>query len=188
MIANDRVFQVGFDIPAKIGDHINDIHTPALVIDLEAFERNVWRMADRARAMGVRLRAHAKTYKSADIALYQIKQGGACGICCQKVSEAEALIGENLASVSQFVAKIRIDRYRRDFLHSRWEPKPPLTFDQLIGVLHVAAMPRILARRRRVERSKFGITHATVNRRACTLFARHSSSCRRLCRICVRQG
>jgi len=99
MMANDRVFQVGFDIPAKIGDHINDIHTPALVIDLDAFERNVRRMADRAKTMGVRLRAHAKTHKSADIALYQIKQGGACGICCQKVSEAEALINAGVKDV-----------------------------------------------------------------------------------------
>ena len=72
MMANDRVFQVGFDIPAKIGDHINDIHTPALVIDLDAFERNVRRMAERVKAMGVRLRAHAKTHKSADIALMEL--------------------------------------------------------------------------------------------------------------------
>ena len=91
MIAKGRSVQVGFDIPAKIGDRIDDIHTPALLVDLDAFERNVSRMADSAKAMGVRLRAHAKTHKSADIALYQIKHGGACGICCQKVSEAEAL-------------------------------------------------------------------------------------------------
>jgi hypothetical protein len=71
MIANHRVFQVGFDIPANIGDHINDIHTPALVINLDAFERNVSRMADRVRAMGVRLRAHAKTHKS--LILHYIK-------------------------------------------------------------------------------------------------------------------
>jgi hypothetical protein len=45
-----------------------------------------------------------------------------------------------------------------------------------------------LARRGRVEPSKLWITHATVDRRARTLFARHSSSCRRLCRICVRRG
>ena len=68
MVANGRSFQVGFDIPAKIGDRIDDIHTPALLIDLDAFERNVSRMADSAKAMGVRLRAHAKTHKSADIA------------------------------------------------------------------------------------------------------------------------
>src|SRR5215470_2151270 len=99
MFANERSFQVGFDIPAKIGDRIDDVHTPALVIDLDAFERNVSRMADSAKAMGVRLRAHAKTHKSADIALYQIKQGGACGICCQKVSEAEALIDAGVKDV-----------------------------------------------------------------------------------------
>jgi len=99
MIANERAFQVGFDIPAKVGDHIDNIHTPALVIDLDAFERNVARMADSAKAMGVRLRAHAKTHKSADIALYQIKHGGACGICCQKVSEAEALVNAGVKDV-----------------------------------------------------------------------------------------
>src|SRR5262245_8097818 len=99
MIANGRVFQVGFDIPAKIGDHINDIQTPSLLIDLDAFESNVSRMAGSAKAMGVRLRAHAKTHKSADIALYQIKHGGACGVCCQKVSEAEALVNAGVKDV-----------------------------------------------------------------------------------------
>jgi 3-hydroxy-D-aspartate aldolase len=99
MIAKGRSVQVGFDIPAKIGDRIDDIHTPALLIDLDAFERNVSRMADSAKAMGVRLRAHAKTHKSADIALYQIKHGGACGICCQKVSEAEALVNAGVRDV-----------------------------------------------------------------------------------------
>ncbi len=99
MIANGRVSQVGFDIPAKIGDHINDIHTPALIIDLDALEQNVSRMADCVKAMGVRLRAHAKTHKSADIALYQIKHVGACGVCCQKVSEAEALVNAGVKDV-----------------------------------------------------------------------------------------
>jgi 3-hydroxy-D-aspartate aldolase len=99
MVANGGSFQVGFDIPAKIGDRIDDVHTPALLIDLDAFERNVSRMADSAKAMGVRLRAHAKTHKSADIALYQIKYGGACGVCCQKVSEAEALVNAGLKDV-----------------------------------------------------------------------------------------
>jgi 3-hydroxy-D-aspartate aldolase len=99
MVAHGRSLQVGFDIPAKIGDRTDDIHTPALVIDLDAFERNVSRMAESAKAMGVRLRAHAKTHKSADIALYQIKHGGACGVCCQKVSEAEALINAGVKDV-----------------------------------------------------------------------------------------
>jgi 3-hydroxy-D-aspartate aldolase len=84
--------EVGYDVPAAIGDRIADIQTPALLIDLDAFERNCHKMRSYVESMGVRLRAHAKTHKSADIALYQIAEGGACGICCQKVSEAEALV------------------------------------------------------------------------------------------------
>ena len=70
---------------------VEDIDTPALLIDLDAFERNVEKMADFTRDAGIRLRCHAKTHKSADIARYQISRG-AVGVCCQKVSEAEALV------------------------------------------------------------------------------------------------
>ena len=45
-----------------------DLGTPALIVDLEAFERNVQKMADHCRANGISLRAHAKTHKCAEIA------------------------------------------------------------------------------------------------------------------------
>ena len=89
----------GFNVPAVVGVAIGDIYTPALIVDLDAFERNVRTMAEFARKAGVRLRAHAKTHKSADIARYQIAHGGACGICCQKTSEAEALIEAGITDV-----------------------------------------------------------------------------------------
>jgi D-serine deaminase-like pyridoxal phosphate-dependent protein len=66
------------------------IDTPALVIDLDAMERNLERMAAFARTHGMRLRPHAKMHKSAHIAKLQIA-AGAVGVCVQKVSEAEAL-------------------------------------------------------------------------------------------------
>ncbi|WP_191969612.1 DSD1 family PLP-dependent enzyme [Neorhizobium galegae] len=90
---------IGYDVPAAIGDNIADIQTPALIIDLDAFERNVARMKDHAEAMGVRLRPHAKTHKSADVALYQMASGGAVGVCCQKISEAEALVRGGVTDV-----------------------------------------------------------------------------------------
>jgi 3-hydroxy-D-aspartate aldolase len=89
----------GFNVPAAIGMAIEDIYTPALIVDLDAFERNVRTMAEFARKAGVRLRAHAKTHKSADIARAQIAHGGACGICCQKTSEAEALVAAGIKDV-----------------------------------------------------------------------------------------
>ena len=66
------------------------IPTPALVVDLEAFERNVARMAQRAATAGLALRPHAKTHKSAAIGRRQI-EAGAIGLCCVKLGEAEAL-------------------------------------------------------------------------------------------------
>ncbi|MFQ5567861.1 MAG: DSD1 family PLP-dependent enzyme [Paracoccaceae bacterium] len=76
--------------PAAPGMGLDMIDTPALVVDLDAFERNLGRMAEAAGAAGVRLRPHAKTHKSPLIALRQIALG-AVGVCCQKVSEAEIL-------------------------------------------------------------------------------------------------
>lgn len=70
---------------------VDQIDTPALVIDLDAFERNLKSLADAAAAAGVKLRPHAKTHKSPVIALKQMALG-AVGACCQKVSEAEALV------------------------------------------------------------------------------------------------
>src|SRR5215467_11520553 len=64
--------------------------TPALVVDLDAFERNVARMAQRAATAGLALRPHAKSHKSATIGLRQI-EAGAAGLCCVKLGEAEAL-------------------------------------------------------------------------------------------------
>jgi D-serine deaminase-like pyridoxal phosphate-dependent protein len=75
-----------------------DVDTPALVIDLDAFERNLKRMADFVRGAGVRLRGHSKTHKSPIIAGKQIALG-AVGVCCQKVSEAEIMVDGGVADV-----------------------------------------------------------------------------------------
>jgi D-serine deaminase-like pyridoxal phosphate-dependent protein len=75
---------------AKPGDHLSSIDTPALVIDLDAMDRNLARMAAFTRGAGVRLRPHAKMHKSAELARLQIS-AGAAGVCVQKTSEAEAL-------------------------------------------------------------------------------------------------
>ena len=66
------------------------LNTPALVLDLDMLDRNIAEMAAFARAHNVKLRPHAKTHKSADIARRQIA-AGALGVCCAKLGEAEAL-------------------------------------------------------------------------------------------------
>jgi len=76
--------------PAQPGMREDEVDTPALLIDLDAFENNMDRMAALLRPTGTRLRAHAKTHKSPVIAQLQIARG-AVGQCVQKVAEAEIL-------------------------------------------------------------------------------------------------
>lgn len=64
------------------------LRTPAVLVDQQALERNIERMQAAADSARVRLRPHAKTHKSVDIARIQIARGAA-GICCAKLGEAE---------------------------------------------------------------------------------------------------
>ena len=83
--------EVGYDIPARVGMRENEVQTPCLVVDLDALERNIKKMGDFAKAHGMRHRVHGKMHKSVDVALLQEKLGGACGVCCQKVSDLSQL-------------------------------------------------------------------------------------------------
>jgi 3-hydroxy-D-aspartate aldolase len=84
--------------PAEIGDDMRDVDTPALMIDLDAFEANIAHMAKTVSDFGMRLRAHSKTHKCPEIARRQIA-AGAVGICCQKVGEAEAMVAGGIGDV-----------------------------------------------------------------------------------------
>ncbi len=80
-----------FTPPAHIGIPLEEVDTPALIIELDAFEANLRRMAARLADSPVRLRGHAKTHKCPEVARRQIAVG-AVGVCCQKVGEAEAMV------------------------------------------------------------------------------------------------
>jgi D-threonine aldolase len=85
-------------VPARIGDPLEAVETPALVIDLDAFEHNLDLMANAVRGSGLALRPHAKSHKCPDIAKAQVERG-AVGICCQKVDEAAAFVAAGIADV-----------------------------------------------------------------------------------------
>jgi len=100
---------------ASIGIALDEVDTPALVLDMDALERNLLRMADAVKGSGVRLRPHAKSHKCAEIARRQIA-AGAVGVCCQKVSEAEALAQGGVADVlvtNEIVGKQKLARLAR---------------------------------------------------------------------------
>ena len=109
-------FEIGYDIPASIGMNEADIATPCLVLDLDALERNIKKMGDYAKSHGMRHRVHGKMHKSVDVALLQEKLGGSCGVCCQKVSEAEVFARGGIKDVlvsNQVRQPEKIDRLAR---------------------------------------------------------------------------
>ncbi len=109
-------YEVGYDIPAAIGMDESDIQTPCLVLDLDALERNIRKMGQLAKDMGMRHRVHGKMHKSVDVAKLQQELGDACGVCCQKVSEAEAFVRGGIKDVlisNQVRDPGKIDRLAR---------------------------------------------------------------------------
>ena len=108
--------EVGYNIPAMVGMDEADIQTPCLVLDLDALERNIIKMGQFAKDKNMRHRVHGKMHKSVDVALLQEKLGGSCGVCCQKVSEAEAFVRGGVTDVlvsNQVRDPTKIDRLAR---------------------------------------------------------------------------
>ena len=108
--------EVGYDVPALPGMREDEIQTPCLILDLDALERNITKMGDYAKAHGMRHRAHGKMHKSVDVLRLQEKLGGAVGVCCQKVSEAEVFARGGIKDIlvsNQVRDPAKIDRLAR---------------------------------------------------------------------------
>lgn len=75
-----------------------EIPTPALLLDLDRFDRNIAKMAAHVKAVGKKLRPHSKTHKCPEIARRQIA-AGAVGICCAKVGEAEVMAASGIRNI-----------------------------------------------------------------------------------------
>ena len=77
---------------------ITDLQTPCVLVDRAGVERNLDRMQAAASARGLRLRPHAKTHKSPELARMQLERG-AVGICCAKLGEAEVFAGAGIQDI-----------------------------------------------------------------------------------------
>ena len=96
----------------EIGMPLSEVDTPSLILDLDAFERNLDRMDASLAGKSIRIRPHAKSHKCPEIALAQIKRG-AVGVCCQKVSEAEAMVEGGVPDVlvaNEAVGAVKLKR------------------------------------------------------------------------------
>ncbi len=101
--------------PARVGADIDTIDTPALLLDLDVFERNLEALDRSLAGRRVRLRPHAKAHKCPEIARRQVARG-AVGICCQKVSEAEVFVESGIADVlvvNEIVGAAKLARLAR---------------------------------------------------------------------------
>jgi D-serine deaminase-like pyridoxal phosphate-dependent protein len=91
---------------------MEDIPTPALLLDLDAFEANVKKMTDHCRTHNRTLRPHGKTHKTPEIANRLIR-AGAVGCCAAKLSEAEAFAAggvKGLLVTTAVIGKYKIER------------------------------------------------------------------------------
>ncbi len=102
-------------IPAQPGDALKEIDTPALIVDLDKCESNMARLMAAVAGTQLKVRPHAKTHKCAELARRQI-EGGAVGICCQKLGEAEAMLANNITDVlitNEIVGEPKLRRLAR---------------------------------------------------------------------------
>src|SRR6266852_9154962 len=90
------------------------LDTPALLVDRDALERNIAAMAAHARAVGVVLRPHAKTHKSARIAQLQV-EAGALGVCCATLGEAEVMVRAGIPGVHITSPQVTLSKIERLF-------------------------------------------------------------------------
>jgi 3-hydroxy-D-aspartate aldolase len=98
--------------PGQPGMTLDEVDTPALLLDLDAFERNLDRLDESLRGHPVRVRPHSKSHKCPELALRQMARG-AVGVCCQKVSEAEAMVDGGVPNVlvsNEVVGRQKLER------------------------------------------------------------------------------
>lgn len=102
-------------IPAKPGDLLKEVDTPALIVDLDRCERNIAAVMMAVAGIPVRVRPHAKTHKCVELARRQVGSG-AIGVCVQKLGEAEAMLAGGINDVlitNEIVGESKLRRLAR---------------------------------------------------------------------------
>ena len=89
-----------------------ELDTPALCVDLDAMERNIATMQAALKKYGLPSRPHSKTHKCAAIAKYQLATGS-IGICCAKLSEAEAMAAHGVDNILMTTSNPSKNKIRR---------------------------------------------------------------------------
>ena len=98
-----------------VGLPVTEVPTPALLVDLDIFERNIALMANVCRQRGTAYRPHGKAHKSPLVGAMQLK-AGAIGLCAGKLGEAEVFVDGGITDVlitTEVVGRRKIQRLMR---------------------------------------------------------------------------
>lgn len=139
------------------------LNTPALLLDIDAFERNIAAMSGYTKLAGLNLRPHIKGGKSIEIGRRQIA-AGAIGICCATLSEAEVMAGggiENILVTSEATTPAAIDRVMALNARSNGlivNVEDPLNVDWLAAAAEKAGKPLALLVEFDVGQDRTGVT------------------------------
>jgi len=117
--AEVRAMAVDGQVGAGLSKH--ELDTPALCLDLDSFEKNIATMQAAMKKFGIASRPHAKTHKCAAIARRQLDTGSV-GICCAKLSEAEALSKAGVDRLLMTTANVSRSRIRRAMALRKADP------------------------------------------------------------------
>ncbi len=91
---------------------VQELPTPALLIDLDIFEHNLQALANYMKSRSVTFRPHAKAHKSPAIGKLQLASG-ATGVCAAKLGEADVLVRGGIRDVlitAEVVGPVKIQR------------------------------------------------------------------------------
>jgi D-serine deaminase-like pyridoxal phosphate-dependent protein len=116
----------------------SDIPTPALLLDLDAFDSNIAKMAAHLKARGKAFRPHGKTHKCPDVAKALIK-AGAVGSCVARLSEAEVFADAGVPGLLITTAVIGRDKIARAIALARRAPDTIFVVDDAQNVRDVDA-------------------------------------------------
>jgi D-serine deaminase-like pyridoxal phosphate-dependent protein len=97
----------------KVGDPVETVHTPALVVDLDLVDANVSKLFALFKAKKKGVRPHLKTVKCAEFA-HMFLSAGAIGVCVAKVSEAEVMAAagiEDILITTEIAGDLKIKRF-----------------------------------------------------------------------------
>jgi D-serine deaminase-like pyridoxal phosphate-dependent protein len=101
------------ELTPSLGDTVDDLETPILLVDVDQMERNVSEMTEFAERNNVTLRSHVKTHKNAELAKMESEAGGDAGIVCQKLGEVEVMAKNGIDDIYlsyQVVGEKKLDR------------------------------------------------------------------------------